>query len=94
LAFYLEQGGGSRGARTVCSPGGDRVPQVRSGPLENLRFIPESGEDRNEQIHVRLDGTNFLCETRPIRSRNRDFHPFFERDWPDYLTGAIHDTSA
>ena len=94
LAFYLERGGGSRGARTVCSPGGDRVPQARSGPLEDLRFIPERDEDRDEQIHVRLEGTTFVCETRPIRRRDRDYRPFFERDWPDYLTGAIHDPSA
>jgi succinate dehydrogenase / fumarate reductase flavoprotein subunit len=94
LAFYLERGGGSRGARTVCSPGGDWVPQARRGPLENFRFVPERGEDRDEQIHVRLEGTTFVCETWPIRSRDRDFHPFFERDWPDYLTDAIHDPSA
>jgi succinate dehydrogenase / fumarate reductase, flavoprotein subunit len=91
LAFYLERDGGSRGARAVCSPVGDRVPQARTGPLENFRFIPERGEGRDEQIHVRLEGTTFVCETRPIRSRDRNFHPFFERDWPDYLTGAIHD---
>jgi succinate dehydrogenase / fumarate reductase flavoprotein subunit len=90
LAFYLERGGGSRGARAVCSPDGDRVPQARSGSLENLRFIPERDKDRGEQIHVRLEGTSFVCEARPIRHRDRDFSPFFERDWPDYLTGAIH----
>jgi succinate dehydrogenase / fumarate reductase, flavoprotein subunit len=93
LAFYLERGGGSRGARTVCSPDGDRVPQARSGPLEDLRLIPERDEDRVEQIHVRLEGATFVCETRPIRRRDRDYRPFFERDWPDYLTGAIHDPS-
>jgi succinate dehydrogenase / fumarate reductase, flavoprotein subunit len=90
LAFYLERGGGSRGARAVCSPDGDRVPQARSGSLENLRFIPERDKDRGEQIRVRLEGTSFVCEARPIRHRDRDFSPFFERDWPDYLTGAIH----
>ena len=91
LAFYLERGGGSRGARIVCSPGGRRVPQAQSGPLENLRFIPERDEDRGEQIHVRLEGTTFVCETRPVRRCDRDCRPFFERNWPDYLTGAIHD---
>jgi succinate dehydrogenase / fumarate reductase, flavoprotein subunit len=91
LTFYLETGGGSRGARTVCSPDGDCVPQARSGPLENLRFIPERGEDRAEQIHVRLEGSAFVCETQPIRRRDRGYRPFFERDWPDYLTGAVHD---
>jgi succinate dehydrogenase / fumarate reductase, flavoprotein subunit len=94
LAFYLKRGGGSRGARTVCSPSGDRIPQARSGPLEDLRFIPERVEDRGEQIHVRLEGATFVCESRPIRRRDRDDRPFFERHWPDYLTGAIHDPSA
>jgi succinate dehydrogenase / fumarate reductase flavoprotein subunit len=93
LAFYLQRGGGSRGARTVCSRGGDRVPQSRSGPLDDFRFISERDEDQGSQIHVRLEGTTFVCETRPIRRRNRDFHPFFERDWPDYLTGDIYDPS-
>jgi succinate dehydrogenase / fumarate reductase flavoprotein subunit len=94
LAFYLERGGGSRGARTVCSPSGDRVPQARSGPLESFRFIPERDEDRDEQIYVRLEGDIFVCETRRIRRRDRDYRPFFERDWPDYLTGAAHHPSA
>jgi succinate dehydrogenase / fumarate reductase, flavoprotein subunit len=94
LAFYLERGGGSRGARTVCSPDGDRVPQARSGPLEDLRFIPERAGNQAEQIHVRMEGATFVCDTRPIRRRDHDYHPFFERDWPDYLAGAIHDPSA
>jgi len=94
LAFYLQRCGGSRGARTVCSPGGDCVPQSRSGPLDDVRFISERDEHQDDQIHVRLEGTTFVCETRPIRRRDPNFHPFFERDWPDYLTGAIHDASA
>jgi succinate dehydrogenase/fumarate reductase flavoprotein subunit len=91
LDFYLARGGGSRGARAVCSPEGECAPQARTGPLTDVRFIPERGEDRLEQIHVRLDGGDFVCEARPIRRRDRNYRPFFERDWPDYLTGAIHD---
>jgi succinate dehydrogenase/fumarate reductase flavoprotein subunit len=91
LDFYLGRGGGSRGARAVCSPEGDRVPQSRTGPLTDVSFIPERDEDRREQIHVRMDGVRFACEARPIRRRDRDDRPFFERDWPDYLTGVIHD---
>ena len=94
LDFYLERGGGSRGARTVCSPDGDRIPQARTGSLQNARFISERDEDRAEQIHVRLEGADFVCEARPIRRQDRDLRPFFERDWPDYLTSAIHDLSA
>ena len=91
LDFYLERGGGSRGARAVCSPEGGCVPQSRTGPLADARFIPERDEDRRERIHVRLKGARFVCEARPVRRRDRDYRPFFERDWPDYLTGAIHD---
>jgi hypothetical protein len=94
LAFYLNRGGGSRGARTVCSRDGDCAPKARSGSLEDMRFISERAEDRAEQIHVRFEAGAFLCSPRPIRRRDRDYRPFFERDWPDYLNGAIHDPSA
>ena len=40
---------------------------------------------------MRYEGDGFVCETRPIRRRDRASMPFFERDWPDFLTGAIHD---
>ncbi|MGO9391791.1 FAD-binding protein [Rhodoblastus sp.] len=91
LAYYLERGGGSRGARTVCAPNGDRTPEARSGPLDDVRFVSERDEDRAEQVHVRFNAGTFVCEARPIRRRDRDDKPFFERDWPAFLTGAIHD---
>jgi len=56
----------------------------------SISFIPERDEDRREQIHVRMDGVRFVCDARPIRRRDQDSRPFFERDWPDYLTDAIH----
>ena len=49
---------------------------------------------------MRTGGSKFMFAWRgsassarpgPIRRRDRDYRPFFERDWPDYLTGAIHD---
>jgi succinate dehydrogenase / fumarate reductase, flavoprotein subunit len=94
LAFYLERGGGSRGARTICAPDGDRTPATRSGPLNEVRFVAERDEDRRVQIHVRFRDGKFVCEPQPIRQRDHDYRPFFERDWPDYLTGAIHAPSA
>jgi succinate dehydrogenase/fumarate reductase flavoprotein subunit len=90
LAFYIERGGGSRGARMICAPTGDCVPESRIGMLEDVRFVSERAEDRAEQIHVRFDAGAFVHEARPIRRLNRDDKPFFERDWPDFLTGAIH----
>ena len=60
--------------------------QTLSGPLNEVRFVSERDEDF-------CDG-KFVCEPQPIRQRDRDYRPFFERDWPDYLTGAIHARSA
>jgi succinate dehydrogenase/fumarate reductase flavoprotein subunit len=91
LAFYIARGGGSRGARAICAPEGDRVPEARTGALDEVRFVSERAEDRAEQIHVRFDAEAFVCEARRIRRRDRDDRPFFERDWPGFLTGAIHD---
>ncbi len=91
LAFYIDRGGGSRGARAICGPEGERVPLARRGPLEDFRFFPERAEDRTEQILIRLDEQRFAIRTRAVRARDRERRPFFERDWPDFLTGAIFD---
>jgi succinate dehydrogenase / fumarate reductase, flavoprotein subunit len=89
LSFYVERGGGSRGARTVCSPDGNQVPLARTGPLTEFRFRSERIEDRAQQIRVRLESDRFTCSTRPVRRHDRSQRPFFERHWPDFLTGAI-----
>src|SRR5271157_4393152 len=91
LAFYIARGGGSRGAPAICAPEGDRVPEARIGALEDVRFVSERAEDRAEQIHVQFDSGAFVCTARSIRRRDRDDKPFFERDWPDFLTGAIYE---
>ncbi|MBV9290049.1 MAG: FAD-binding protein [Hyphomicrobiales bacterium] len=92
LAFYVDRGGGSRGARAVCGQHGEQTPQARCGPLEDVRFLSERLEDRGEQIVVRLEGEGFACTIRPVRRRDREYRPFFERDWPGFLTGAIHES--
>lgn len=89
LDYYLSRGGGSRGARTVCDSNGDRVPQTRTGPLEDYRFLSERAQDRAEQILVRMEGHRFVIRTRSLRRNDRDEHPFFERNWPDFLAGTI-----
>lgn len=90
LDFYIARGGGSRGARAICGPAGDRVPHARLGPLEDFRFLPEREEDRAEKIIVRMDGSEFVVRSRPVRRREPGDRPFFERDWPGFLTGAIY----
>ena len=93
LAFYIDCGGGSRGARAICDPEGECVPLARTGPLSEFRFLPERAVDRSEQILIRFDGQDPVIRTRAIRSCNREPRPFFERDWPDFLTGAIFDAA-
>jgi hypothetical protein len=91
LDFYVSRGGGSRGARTVCDPNGDQVPLARTGPLEDYRFLSERAQDRNEQILVRMEGDRVQIRTRSLRTNERGERPFFERNWPDFLTGAIYE---
>ena len=90
LAFYVGRGGGSRGARTICDPHGGKVPQVRLEMLEAYRFRPERPEDRGEQILVRRESETFEIRTRLLRAFDQSEKPFFERNWPDFLTGAIY----
>lgn len=91
LDFYIAGGGGSRGARAILDPKGDAVPLARDGAMEDYRFKSERAEQRAEQIVVRRAGDGFLCQTRPIRRRDRNHLPVFERDWPAFLSGAIYD---
>jgi succinate dehydrogenase / fumarate reductase flavoprotein subunit len=90
LDFYIQGGGGSRGARTICDENGDQVPMTNTGPLEEYRFLAERPEDREVQILLKWDGEKFTIRTRKLRERERIERPFFERDWPDFLTGEIY----
>ena len=91
LHHYIGQGGGSRGARAICDPAGEATPMAKSGPLHDVRFRKERAVDQGEQILVRLVGEKVQLSTRPNRSFDETAKPFFERDWPSWLTGAVFD---
>jgi succinate dehydrogenase / fumarate reductase, flavoprotein subunit len=91
LHHYIGQGGGSRGARAICDPLGEATPMAKSGPLQDVRFRKEREQDKGEQILVRMVGEEFQITTRPNRSFDEAAKPFFERDWPAWLTGAVFD---
>ena len=61
-----------------------------SGPLEAARFRKERLEDRGRQIVLRRMGDGFALHERDIRTLESGARPFFERDWPAWLTGAIY----
>lgn len=89
LNFYISNGGGSRGARAICDPAGSGLPRAKAGPLEAYRFRLERAEHRGEQIVVRLAEGELRLSVRPNRVTTSD-RPFFERDWPAWLTGTIY----
>lgn len=91
LDHYITRGGGSRGARAILDAAGAGLPMTANGPLEDLRFRLERPEDRARQIVVAAQGDGFRVSERPVRQGDAGARPFFERDWPAWLTGAIHD---
>jgi len=89
LDHYIAQGGGSRGARAICDPEGEALPQSVNGPLPDVRFRSEKDADKDVQLTVRLVGEEFQLSTRPNRAHDGE-RSFFERDWPAWLTGEIY----
>ncbi len=90
LHAYVEAGGGSRGARALCDAAGEATPLSRLGPLQDCRFVAERADDRARQIVVRAEGERFACADRAIRRRDRAKAAYFERDWPEFLSGGIY----
>jgi succinate dehydrogenase / fumarate reductase flavoprotein subunit len=90
LDHYIASGGGSRGARAILDKAGDCAPMVQSGPLEDFRFRSESAADKDVQIMVQMQSGEMKVSVRPNRVMGGD-KPFFEHDWPSWLTGAIYD---
>jgi hypothetical protein len=89
LDHYVRHGGGSRGARAIRDPDGEALPLTGKGPLEAYRFRTERDADRAEQIVVRKDGDSLHISRRSNRPFDESARSFFERDWPDWLTGRI-----
>ncbi len=89
LDHYIQTGGGSRGARAIRDPAGDSLPLARSGPLDDFRFRAEREDQKREQITVRFEAGQMHVATRPNRLVDETARSFFERDWPDWLTGRI-----
>ena len=94
LDYYIADGGGSRGARAICDPTGEAVPATRIGPVEDFRFRQERDTHKDEQILVRCSTDGITVETRRNRHFDETAKTFFERDWPDWLTGSIYGSQA
>ena len=89
LSLYVERGGGSRGARTICSPDGDKSRSPGQGRLRNFDSVPSVSRIAPYRSWCDSKAIGLLAIRGPVRRRDRAQRPFFERDWPNFLTGAI-----
>ncbi len=92
LDSYLKAGGGSRGARAVCSNEGSLVPQTIKGNLEEFRFIEERLEDREQKLLVRFNAEDHDFEISSVALREMEDPAtiFFEKNWGSYLRADIY----
>ena len=91
LNHYAINGGGSRGARAMCSSNGTVVPRARNIDLEAFRFIEEREKDKTVKIVLDYKNNGFEISERPLREMENPKGIFFEKNWGNYLTGTIYD---
>lgn len=85
LSHYIENGGGSRGARAICSPSGAQCPEGHGEDLSGFRFIEEQAKDREEKLIVKKVGDDFVVEAVKVDLTPEVSREFFEKGWGPYL---------
>ncbi|NQZ66977.1 MAG: FAD-binding protein, partial [Lentisphaeria bacterium] len=90
LNYYAQNGGGSRGARAMCSSEGSVVPESRNADLEEFRYIEERDEDKKIRIILKFEDGKFSIRERPIRDMEDPNTIYFEKNWGNYLTDKIY----
>lgn len=91
LEQYVQQGGGSRGARIILDKEGECVPQTRNGICEEWRFRPEREEDKHHRMVIQFSHGAFTLHKKPLRAIPDTSKLYFEKNWPDFLTGKIYE---
>ncbi|EFV5031492.1 FAD-binding protein [Salmonella enterica] len=89
LEQYVRDGGGSRGARIILDKDGTCVPQIRNGVYEEWRFRPEREEDKHHKLTIKFENGRFIINKKPLRPMIDTDKIYFEKNWPDFLTGNI-----
>lgn len=85
LDHYISNGGGSRGARTVCSPKGTLCPAASHEDLSRFRFVEEREKDRHEKIIVSLANGKIQITSEKVDLTPEVERKFFEKEWGNYL---------
>jgi succinate dehydrogenase / fumarate reductase flavoprotein subunit len=85
LDHYIQNGGGSRGARTICSEDGQRCPEAHVEDLSRFRFVEEQPKDKEEKLVVSFKDGSFEVNSLAIDSTPEIEREFFEKGWGPYL---------
>lgn len=90
LDYYISHGGGSRGARALCSKDASVVPQARNCDLSDYAYLPEQNKDKEYKLVVQWHDADFTITEEPLRAFEDPGIIFFEKNWSHYLTGGIY----
>jgi succinate dehydrogenase/fumarate reductase flavoprotein subunit len=85
LDYYISHGGGSRGARAICSEDGTEVPEAHKVDLSRFRFVVEQEKDRHEKLVARLRNDTIEIHVEPVDLKPEVQREFFEKGWGSYL---------
>ncbi|MDQ8196935.1 FAD-binding protein [Pelagicoccus enzymogenes] len=85
LDHYIQNGGGSRGARAICDDKGTRCPEAKDEDLSRFRFKEELEKDRVEKLVVKRVGDRFPISSLPVDLTPEVTREFFEKGWGPYL---------
>jgi succinate dehydrogenase/fumarate reductase flavoprotein subunit len=85
LDYYIQNGGGSRGARAICVEDGPQCPEAHVEDLSRFRFVEEQAEDKQEKLIVSLEDGVFRVSSLPVDLTPSVEREFFEKGWGPYL---------
>jgi len=85
LDHYICAGGGSRGARAICSEAGTRCPDASIEDLSHFRFIEEQANDKEAKLIVHRSAGGITIRSQPVNRDPQVHREFFEKGWGSYL---------
>ena len=85
LDHYISNGGGSRGARAICSKDGTQCPDAKIEDLSRFRFVEEQAKDREEKLIVSRVADGIEVSVLPVDLTPEVKREFFEKGWGSYL---------
>ena len=85
LEHYISHGGGSRGARAICSELGTQCPEAHRKDLSRYRFIAERETDQDEKLVASLIEGTIKVSAIPVDRAPTPEREFFEKGWGPYL---------